>query len=207
MKKILYKLWTKFLTAFGNVKIFKWPLFLVYDPDDFQVTGDKVLDIMDILWPGDIVLRGYNHYLDGKFIPDPLKYSHGAIYVGDNTLIHAVAEGVSKVNVVDFCQCDRIAIFRPKKYKTYAIAKAKKFLADKTPYDFGFKRGTSALFCFELCGECYDKLDIPKSDASYFFGLVKRKDIFLAQSFFKSKDLACVFQFNPKFNIDFKAEA
>jgi hypothetical protein len=35
MKKILYKLWTKFLTAFGNVKIFRWPLFLVYDPDDF----------------------------------------------------------------------------------------------------------------------------------------------------------------------------
>jgi cell wall-associated NlpC family hydrolase len=58
---------------------------------------------MDVIWPGDIVLRGYNHYLDGKFIPDPLKYSHGAIYVGDNTLIHAVAEGVSTVNIVDFC--------------------------------------------------------------------------------------------------------
>jgi hypothetical protein len=193
MKKFLYKLWSKFLTAFGNVKIFKWPLFLVYDPDDFQVTGDKVLDIMDTLWPGDIVLRGFNHYLDGKFIPDPLKYSHGAIYVGDSKLIHAVAEGVSEINIVDFCQCDRIAIFRPKKHKSQAIAKAKKFLEDKVPYDFGYERGTSALFCFELCGECYDKLDIPKCTASYFFGLVKREDLFLASSFFKSKDMTCVF--------------
>lgn len=193
MKKFLYKLWSKFLTAFGNVKIFKWPLFLVYDPDDFQVTGDKVLDIMDTLWPGDIVLRGFNHYLDGKFIPDPLKYSHGAIYIGDNKLIHAVAEGVSEISIVDFCQCDRIAIFRPKKCKSQAIAKAKKFLEDKVPYDFGYERGTSALFCFELCGECYDTLDIPKCTASYFFGLVKREGLFLAASFFKSKDMTCVF--------------
>jgi uncharacterized protein YycO len=204
MKKFLYKMWAKFLTAFGDVKVFKWPFWLVYDPDDFQVTGDKVLEIMDILWPGDIVLRGFNRYLDGKFIPDPLKYSHGAIYTGDNKLVHAVAEGVSEINIVDFCQCDRIAIFRPKKYKSQALAKARKFLKEKTPYDFGFERGTSALFCFELCGECYDKLDVPKCDASYFFGLVKRKGIFLAQSFFKSKDMECVFQYNPKFNIDFR---
>lgn len=109
-----------------------------------------------------------------------MKYSHGAIYIGDNTLIHAIAKGVSTVNIVDFCQCDRIAIFRPKKYKSQAIAKAKKFLEDKVPYDFGYEHGTSALFCFELCGECYDKLDIPTCTASYFLGLIKREDIFLA---------------------------
>lgn len=45
---------------------------------------------------------------------------------------------------------------------------------------------------------------MPKSNASYFFGLVKRKGIFLAQSFFKSKDMECVFQYNPKFGIDFR---
>lgn len=102
------------------------------------MTGDKVLEIMDILWPGDVVLRGFNRYLDGKFIPDPLKYSHGAIYVGNSKLVHAVAQGVSEINIVDFCQCDRIAILRPKKCKSQAITKAKKFLKDKIPYDFGF---------------------------------------------------------------------
>lgn len=43
-------------------------------------------------------------------------WSHGAIYAGDNKVIHAVAEGVSEVDLIDFCKCDRIAIFRPKKY-------------------------------------------------------------------------------------------
>ena len=204
MKKFFYKLWSKFLTMFGDIKIFKYPLWLVYDPSDYEVTGEKVLDIMDTLENGDIVLRGYNHYLDGKFIPDSLKYSHGAIYIGENTLIHAVAEGVSEINIVEFCQCDRIAIFRPKKYNKYAITKAKEFLKNKVPYDFGYQNGVSALFCFELCGECYNKLDIPKYTVSYLFGLLKRKNIFLAKSFFNSKDMKCIFQFNPKFNIDFK---
>lgn len=35
MKKFLYKAWSKFLTAFGDVKVFSWPMWLVYDPDDY----------------------------------------------------------------------------------------------------------------------------------------------------------------------------
>ena len=114
MKKALYTLWSKFLTAFRDVKVFRFPLFLVYDPDDFEITGSEVLKIMDVLEPGDVILRGYNRYLDGKFIPDKLKFSHGALYVGNGKIIHAVAEGVSETNVIDFTRCDRIAIFRPK---------------------------------------------------------------------------------------------
>lgn len=49
MNKALYALWSKFLTAFGDLKIFSYPMFFVFDPDDFQVTGQDVLDIMSIL--------------------------------------------------------------------------------------------------------------------------------------------------------------
>lgn len=49
MKKMLYKIWSKFLAAFGNVKCFRWPLFLIYDPDDFEVSGPKVAQICKIL--------------------------------------------------------------------------------------------------------------------------------------------------------------
>lgn len=74
------------------------------------------MDIISILEPGDIILRGYDNYLDGCFIPDPLSFSHGAIYIGNGKIIHAVAEGVSETNVIEFTRCDRIAIFRPKRY-------------------------------------------------------------------------------------------
>lgn len=196
MKKFFYKLWSKFLTVFGDIKIFKYPLWFVYDPDDFEITGNDVLEIMSFIQPGDVILRGYNKYCDGKFIPDPLKYSHGAIYIGDNKVIHAVAEGVSETNIVDFTRCDRIAIFKPASGQKRAIRKAREFLKKKTPYDFGFQRGVSSIYCFELCGECYDKLDIPRFVVSKLFGLIKRKDVYLAESFFKSKDFECVYQNN-----------
>lgn len=95
------------------------------------------------------------------FIPDELKYSHGAIYVGNRKIVHAVAEGVSEIDVVDFCRCDRIAILRPKAEDvSKALSRAQKFLEEKIPYDFGFKNGISALYCFELCGKCYEEIDV-----------------------------------------------
>lgn len=201
MKKFLYRLWSKFLTGFGEVKIFKFPMFIVYDPNYFKVGGKQVLEIMKILKPGDIILRGYDSYLDGVFIPDALKFSHGAIYVGDGKIIHAVAEGVSETDVIEFTRCDRIAIFRPKKYAKSAIRQAKTYLNNSTPYDFGFNEGVSSLYCFELCGLCYAKLNIPRLTVKKLFGLIQKKNVFLAESFFTSPDLENVYQYNPKFNI------
>ena len=57
---------------------------------------------MDIIEPGCLILRGYEYYLDGKFIPSTRGYSHLGIYVGDNKVIHAVSEGVSEVNLIEF---------------------------------------------------------------------------------------------------------
>ena len=148
MKKFLYKIWSKFLTIFGEIKIFKFPLFIVYDPNYFKITGKQVIDILNIIEPGDIILRGYDSYLDGKFVPDSLSFSHGGIYIGKNTIIHAVAEGVSEINIHDYIRCDRIAIFRPKKYKNSAIKRAKQYLKNNIPYDCGFKDGVSSLYCF-----------------------------------------------------------
>jgi len=203
MPKTIYKWWSKFLTFFGDIKVFSYPLWLVYDPDDFQVGGKKVLDIIKTLKPGDIILRGYNKYLDGKFIPSKTKFSHGAVYIGEGKIIHAVAEGVSLTNVIDFTRCDRIAIFRPINGQDEAIKRAKEFLGTKVPYDFGFERGVSALYCFELCGECYKELDIPHYTVKKFFGLVKRNNVYLADSFFNSPDLKCVFNYNPALGIDY----
>ena len=213
MKKFIYKLWAKFLTIFGDIKIFSWPLWLIYDPDDFQIDGENMLKIMDVIQPGDILLRGYRHYLDGKFIgifgintdnsPIGGDWSHGAIYIGDNTVIHAVAEGVSKINLIDFCRCDRIAIFRPKKYQRQAISIAKKFLKNNVPYDFNFELGSSCLYCFELAALSYPKLKIPAFSFKKFFGLISKKDVYLAKSFIDSLDLNLVFCSNPKFNISF----
>ena len=49
MKKLLYRFWSRFLTRLGDVKIFKWPLWMIYDPDDYQVSGENVLEVMDVI--------------------------------------------------------------------------------------------------------------------------------------------------------------
>lgn len=202
MKKFLYKLNAKFLTWFGNIKIFRWPFFLIYDPTHFSMTGEKILQVRNILKPGDILLRGYSMYLDGMFVPGD--YSHGAIYAGNDIVVHAVAEGVSKINVVDFCECDRICVLRPISGQRKAVKKALEFVENDTPYDFGFKRGTSALYCFELCAECYPDLDIRLVKQTAMFGLL-RKMVYLATSFLSSGDFDRIFEFNPKRNVDFSA--
>lgn len=201
MKKFLYKLQARFLTAFGNIKAFKWPMFLVYDPTTFRMTGEKILRARDILRPGDVVLRGYSMYLDGMFIPGD--YSHGAVYVGDDTIVHAVAEGVSRINAVEFCECDRIMILRPKSGQELAVKRANEFVENDVPYDFGFRRGESALYCFELCAECYRELGVKMVEQKALFGLMKKK-VFLAESFLENENFERVFEFNPKRGVDFE---
>ena len=197
----LYKILAKFLTGFGSIKVFKFPMFIVYDPSYFKMDGVHVRKALSVLKPGDVILRGYDNYLDGWFIDDEFKYSHGAIYIGNNQIVHAVAEGVSKIDVLDFMQCDRICIFRPAACQEEAIEKAEKFVEDNIPYDFIFQKGDSALYCFELAAECYKKLNVQKIKIKKLFGLL-HKNVYLARSFRDNDNFKCVFEYNPRFNID-----
>lgn len=204
MKRLLYVIGSKILKIFGDMKVFKYPMWFVYDPFFFKMTGEKIMEVMKTLEPGDVILRGYDSYLDSKCIPSQRGYSHGAIYIGNDIIVHAVAEGVSEVNVIDFCECDRICILRPKKYKKEAVRNAKLFLKQSIPYDFGFNAGVSALYCFELVAEAYPKLNIRRVEKKALFGLLK-KNVYLSDSMFESPDLDIIFEYNPKYKINFKA--
>ena len=99
--------------------------------------------MLKLLEPGDVVVRGYKHYADGKFIPSKSGWSHGAVYVGDWKIAHAVASGVQFIDAIEFARCDRIAVLRPSKNAKTAVRKAKKFVKDNVPYDFVFRYGSS----------------------------------------------------------------
>lgn len=43
MKKLFHKIWLKFITAFGNLKVFKFPMFIVYDPSFFKIDGVSMM--------------------------------------------------------------------------------------------------------------------------------------------------------------------
>jgi hypothetical protein len=128
----------KFLTVFGDLKVFKFPLFFLYDPGSYLVKGEDMREVIKTVEPGDILLRGYGNYLDGYFIPG--YFSHVGLYLGqvdaaaldsiwssdyapldqvkslvksgDQMVIHAMAEGVFMEDLLNFCRCDYMAILR-----------------------------------------------------------------------------------------------
>jgi hypothetical protein len=131
-------LYERFLTVFGDIKVFPWPLFLLYQPKGYQVRGEDVREVIERIQPGDILLRGHKSYLDGYFIPG--YFSHAGLYLGEVTeqdrryvseagsgqhrdgrrlfvtgkqiVVHALAEGVLMEDVIQFCRCDYMAILR-----------------------------------------------------------------------------------------------
>ena len=183
----LYRNWANFLTVLGNIKIFSTPCFLIYDPNefDYKIRGEAIREIEKQLKPGDIILRKYDHYLDGYLIPG--KYSHASIYIGNSKLIHAVAEGVKEIDLIDFCQCDNICILRPLEDPTYAITNA--ILYKGKPYDFYFNaKDSKEFYCHELVAKCYNKIRFkryyPKFLGIKLKFLAKR---YLADSFLENK--------------------
>jgi hypothetical protein len=75
----------------GTLKFFTSPLGLVEDPGSYKIRGGEIRELIDsVLQPGDILLRGYDGYLDGVLIRMTgdsqglgAYFSHAALYLGD----------------------------------------------------------------------------------------------------------------------------
>jgi len=141
-----YKIQSAFLKFFSHIKVNKYPFWLSYEPVTFKLKGNVYYELKKIIKPGDIVLRGYNHYIDGFFIPG--KYSHAAIYTGDKDynkeIIHAMTPNVQYTNLIDFTRTDRIAVIRTKLNAleiTEVLSRATKQLNKPYDYDFLFEEG------------------------------------------------------------------
>lgn len=126
------KIQEAFLKTFGDIKVFSWPMFILYDPGSYKVKGEDMRQVIECIEPGDILVRGYDNYLDGFFIPG--SFSHAGLYLGSVTdddrrflapgvngssfktgrqmVIHSMAEGVFMEDILNFCRCDRMAIVR-----------------------------------------------------------------------------------------------
>lgn len=185
-----YAYWAKFLTIIGDIKVFKTPCYLIYDPSEFDycIRGNAIRQIEQIIQPGDIILRKYIHYLDNYLIPG--EYSHSGIYIGNNKVVHAIAEGVKEIDIIDFCQTDKICVLRGKDLAntTKIVEKAQKFIG--TEYDFLFNsQDDKNVYCHELTARCLESAGykIQKYPATFLgikFKLLKNN--YLADSFLQN---------------------
>jgi len=129
--RIIHELWKKFLKFLGDVKIYGTPFFLLLFPKSYEIKGEEMRQVIELIRPGDILIRGYKDYLDGYLIPG--FFSHVGLYLGDippkpevklpesgkeyyragkQMVIHAMAQGVFMEDVLNFCRCDSMVILR-----------------------------------------------------------------------------------------------
>ena len=181
----------KFLRIFGDIKLLPFPPFMYYQPGDYyKATGAEARQAMQLLRPGDLLLRGYDSYLDGLFIPG--KYSHTGIYTGNGKVTHAVAEGVCQIDTIDFLRCDRFAVIRPKRGQKEAIRRVLEWIG--YPYDYDFSSGNAAFYCHELAAEAYRELDVHK--VTPYLGWIRfcrMKPTYLAESFTTNANFKIIF--------------
>lgn len=184
LAKNWYKIWEKTLRIIGDIKVFKTPCWINYNPEefDYNVRGEDICKIQEVIQPGDIILRSYENYLDSYLIPG--KYSHSGVYIGDGKIIHAVAEGVKEIHLIDFCQADGILVLRHNADKEKQINRCKKWIGKE--YDFKFNSTDStAFYCHELTATSLkDMIDV-EAVAPTFMGMKLNflKAKYLAESF------------------------
>jgi len=145
------------IKATGDMQVFKHPLFLILCGSvAYQIKGEQQRDIIDLLKPGDILLRRYDHYLAAFFIPG--YYTHVALYCGDNQIVHATTHKVGTEDILTFLRTDHIAILRPicgEDVKLNAIDTALKKIG--CDYDYLFDNDVDEKFyCSELISYAYD---------------------------------------------------
>jgi uncharacterized protein YycO len=195
MSNLIYGIKRAILTVFGDIKIFKWPFFVIYQPTSFRIKGKDTRDIMDNIRAGDVIMRAYDDYLDGYFIPKGLSgCSHSGLYIGDNMVIHSIAEGSSLIDVIDFCRADQIIVLRPDSGQDWAIEHAKKCADANIPYDFDFVPGAGKYYCHEFTASCYPNLGIEMLSRKAL-GFIPSPKAFLADSFYTNSRFTRIYPF------------
>jgi hypothetical protein len=168
MKDIIYKIKAAVVGWFGDIKIYKYPFFILVGHVAYKIKGQHQRKIINLLEPGDVLLRRYDAYISGLMIPG--YFTHAGIYVGDDQVIHVLGKGICKEDILTFTRCDDIAILRhnDKTLTSKAIGKAWEQLDKGVAYDFAFdSKSPDKFYCTELVDFCYSYPVRDKSKGKY----------------------------------------
>jgi len=153
---MFYEIKSKVIAWFGDIQVFKYPFFILLGHNAYKIKGTDQREIIDVIKPGDVLLRRYDHYISGLMIPG--YFTHAAIYVGDNHIIHVIGGGMGKEDILTFLRCDNVVVLRFKDESKVeaAVKNAYEQLEKKVEYDFDFDTDSPERFyCTELIDFCY----------------------------------------------------
>jgi uncharacterized protein YycO len=140
---------------FADIRLYRGG-FILFGDSHYKMKGENVRRVLDVLREGDVLLRRYDHYLGGMLTPG--FWTHAGLYVGQNNVIHMLADGITKDDILTFCRTDHVAVLRAvgDDYdKYYAVKKAKMLYDADIEYDYDFTSENQDLYCTELVWMCY----------------------------------------------------
>lgn len=163
-----------------------------------KISGADYYRWRDLIEPGMVILTKTEGELSNLL--NPTKIKHAGIYIGpiDSSGICYVAEAVGKgvvlTDLVTFLTTKDVAVgCFPKGFKTeMADALCEEALGFlHVPYDFIFKLGKEAFYCFELAGTCLETV-IPSLQLK-LNEIVKSKVIYDENTFLDTNNFNILF--------------
>lgn len=157
-----YEIKRSLVRFFTDIRIYVGGIIFFGD-SHYQVKGPHIRSLLSNLQPGDVLLRRHSHYVGSLIVPG--YWSHIALYVGADRVIHMLGTGITDEDILTFTRCDDIAILRhsDKNIIAPAVARAYEQLESGVEYDYDFNTDSSERFyCSEFVDYCFDYLDKEK---------------------------------------------
>jgi hypothetical protein len=178
LKKLTFYLRAKILKVFGDLKVFKYPCWLVYDPKGYKASTEDFKVVLKKAEPFDVLLRRYDNYLDAYFIPG--YWNHAALFVKqakdsnlDGTVVHFMAEGCVEEDLFKFFKTDYVCLLRPKFDFDVPTVLKRMDLAREKDYDFGFNTNNyNRLYCSEYIRFVFEGCDHGITPVQLWYGEV-----------------------------------
>jgi hypothetical protein len=123
---------------------------------------------MNNILSGDILVKGYNGYLDGLVRPG--KYHYAGIYVGDGLVCYMTSDGVEVIDIIDFCRCDRIIVLRMEdindKFEIIdrVLRRCNQFIDITNRYVCQFSNISHRIYSPELIDMCWLELELSRTN-------------------------------------------
>ena len=151
-----YNIKSKAMSFFSDIRIYPGGIIFAGD-SHYEFKGPDMRAVLNNIKRGDVLLRRYSHYLGSVLVKG--HFSHAAIYVGDNNIIHMLGEGINKEDILTFMRCDDLCILRYSDFGVIdtAVNKAHGFYDQGIEYDYDFDTDSpSKFYCTEFVDNCFD---------------------------------------------------
>jgi len=143
---------------------------------NFIVTGQDTSDIIKIIKPGDVLLRGFNSLVSNFF---PKRYFDGSIFIGKHSIARIKKNKAEYDNIISYLRCDKLLILRVdeskvlnyQEVKEKAVSRCHQFIEISRNYDIISE--SECIKEFEVPILCYKEFNFTK-----FFNYWKRKNLY-----------------------------